>query len=117
MIIETNENKEKTSRKSTSKTTKKKTNKKKKKMETSKIIILASYIIAIILTLLVIIGTFASIEVSNLTTITCLVWAEVSVSNMYYFKKAGKENVPKVIASLPELFREQVDINQLLNQD
>ena len=120
MTIETKDDEiiEKASKKSTSKTTKKKkTKKKKNKMETSKIIILASYIIAIILTLLVIIGTFSSIEVSNLTTITCLVWAEVSVSNMYYFKKAGKENVPKVIASLPELFREKVDVNQLLNQD
>lgn len=89
---------------------------KKKKMETSKVIILASYIITIILTTLVVIGTFLELEVSNLSTITALFVAEVSVSNMYYFKKAAKENVPKVIASLPELFREQIDVNQLLNQ-
>ena len=88
----------------------------KKKMETSKKIILSSYVIAIVLTLLVIIGTFTSLDVSNLTTITALVWAEVSVSNAYYFKKAAKENVPKVLANFPELYREQIDINQLLNQ-
>lgn len=89
---------------------------KKKKMETSKKIILASYVIAIILTLLVIIGTFMGTDVSNLTSITCLVWSEVAASNIFYFNKAAKENVPKVIASLPEFFREQVDVNQLLNQ-
>ena len=88
----------------------------KKKMETSKIIILASYIIAITLTILVIVGTFASIDVSNLTTITCLVWSEVAASNIFYFNKAAKENVPKVIASLPQFFQEQIDVNQLLNQ-
>lgn len=88
----------------------------KNKMETSKRIILASYVIAIVLTLLVIIGTFMSIDVSNLTTITGLVWAEVASSNIWYFKKATKENVPKVLASLPELYKEQIDINQLLNQ-
>ena len=85
-------------------------------METSKKIILASYIIAISLTILIIVGTFMSIDVSDLTTITALVWAEVSVSNAFYYKKAAKENVPKVIASLPELFREQIDVNQLLNK-
>ena len=30
-------------------------------------------------------------------------------------KKAAKENVPKVLASLPELYKENIDINQLLN--
>lgn len=88
----------------------------KKKMETSKVIILASYIIAITLTILVIIGTFLSIDVSNLTTITSLAYAELGASNIFYFNKAAKENVPKVIASLPQFFQEQVDVNQLLNQ-
>ena len=91
-------------------------NRRKKRMETSKRIVLASYVIAIILTLLVIIGTFMSLDVSSLTTITALVWAEVASSNIFYFKKAAKENVPKVLASLPELYKEQIDINQLLNQ-
>lgn len=88
----------------------------KKKMETSKKIILASYIIAITLTIIVIVGTFTCTDVSNLTSITCLVWSEVAASNIFYFNKAAKENVPKVIASLPQFFREQVDVNQLLNQ-
>lgn len=89
---------------------------KKKKMETSKKIILASYIIAIILTILVVAGTFMGYDVSNITTLAALFVAEISVSNAFYYQKAAKENVPKVIASLPEFFREQVDVNQLLNQ-
>lgn len=89
----------------------------KKKMETSKILLLVSYTITIILTTLVVLGTFIGADVSNLTTITSLFVAEVSISNAYYYKKAAKENVPKVLASFPELYRENIDINQLLNQD
>lgn len=88
----------------------------KKKMETSKKIILASYILAIILSAIVVIGTFMNYEVTNITTIASLAWAEVAASNIWYFKKSAKENVPKVIASMPEELREQVDINMLLNE-
>lgn len=85
-------------------------------METSKKIILCSYIAAFILTLIVIVGTFMGYEVSNITTIASLVWGEVAVSNAFYFRKAAKENVPKVIASMPDDLRNQVDINQLLSE-
>lgn len=95
---------------------KKKTKKISKKMETSKLILLASYLIAIILSLIVVIGSFTSYDMSNITTIASLAWAEVAASNIWYYKKASKENVPKVIASMPKEFIEQIDINQLLNQ-
>lgn len=91
-------------------------NKKNKKLETSKKIILASYISAIILSVIVIIGTFMNYDVTNITTIASLAWAEVAASNIFYYKKAAKENVPKVIASLPKEFQEQIDINTLLNE-
>ena len=55
-------------------------------------------------------------DVTNIATITALAFAELSASNIFYFKKAAKENVPKVIASMPEEFREQIDINQLLSE-
>lgn len=87
-----------------------------KKMETSKKIILASYIMAIILSVIVVVGTFMNYEVSNITTVASLAWAEVAASNIWYFKKASKENVPKVLASLPLGIREQIDVNQLLNE-
>lgn len=86
-----------------------------KRIETSKKILLASYSAAFILTALVIIGTFLGYEVSNITTITSLAWGEVAASNIFYYKKAAKENVPKVLASLDKEFRDQIDVNQLLN--
>jgi len=55
-------------------------------------------------------------EVSNITTITSLVYGEVAVSNAFYFRKSAKENVPKVLGSLPKELWEQIDINQLLNE-
>lgn len=86
-----------------------------KKIETSKKILLISYIVAIILTVIVVIGSFLDHDMSNITTITSLAWGEVATSNIFYFKKAAKENVPKVIASLDKNLQNQIDINQLLN--
>lgn len=86
-----------------------------KRIETSKKILLASYSAAFLLTFLVVIGTFLGYEVSNITTITSLAWGEVAASNIFYYKKAAKENVPKVLASLDKEFRDQIDVNQLLN--
>jgi len=88
----------------------------KKRMECSKKIILVSYVIAIVLTIIVKVGTFMGYEVSNITTITSLVYGEVAVSNAFYFRKSAKENVPKVLGSLPKELWEQIDINQLLNE-
>lgn len=84
-------------------------------IETSKKILLASYIIGIVLAVIVVIGTFMGFDMGNVTTITGAAWLEIAASNVYYYKKASKENVPKVLASFaPELLN-QVDINQLLN--
>lgn len=87
-----------------------------KKLETSKIILLVNYIIAIALLVVTIIGSFMGYDVTGITTVTALVFAEVGASNVYYYKKAAKENVPKILSSLSAEFRSQVDINQLLNQ-
>jgi uncharacterized membrane protein len=88
---------------------------KNKKMETSKKILLASYIPAILLTIVVIAGSFTMYDMSNITTIATLAWGEVAVTNAFYYRKAQKENVPKIIANMPNEFKEQIDINQLLN--
>lgn len=89
----------------------------KKKMETSKKIIWASYIITGILSAIVVVGAFLGYDMEYVTTIASLSWAELGACNIWYYKKAAKENVPKVIASLPKEFQEMVDINQLLNND
>lgn len=70
-----------------------------------------------LLSAIVVIGTFLNYDVSNITTIASLAWAEVAVSNAFYYKKAAKENVPKILASLPQEFQEQIDINSLLSQE
>lgn len=86
-----------------------------KKYETSKKILLISYIAAIFLTLIVIVGSFLDHDMTNITTIASLAWGEVTASNIFYYKKAAKENVPKVIAGLNKNLQDQIDINQLLN--
>lgn len=85
------------------------------RIETSKKILIASYISSIALTLAVVIGSFLGCDTSDITTVASLAWAEVAVSNAFYYKKAAKENVPKVISSMPKEFRGQIDINQLLD--
>lgn len=89
--------------------------KQRKRIETSKKILLASYASSIVLTSIVVIGSFLGCDTSDITAIASLAWAEVAVSNAFYYKKAAKENVPKVISGMPKEFREQIDINQLLS--
>ena len=86
-----------------------------KKNETSKIILLVSYIIGIFLIGLVVIGTFMQIDTTNLTTIAVVSLGEISASNIWYYKKASRENVPKILKTFPKNIQEQIDINQLLN--
>ena len=87
-----------------------------KKIETSKLILIISYVIAIVLTSIVVVGTFLNYEMSNITTITALAYAEVSACNIFYYKKASRENVIKIYNSLPPEVKEQLDINQMLYQ-
>lgn len=80
-------------------------------METSKLILCVSYMNAIILALVVITGTFLSFDMSNVTQITLASWAEVAACNIWYLKKAARENIFK---NLPEKYLESVDINNLI---
>ncbi len=65
-------------------------------MTTSKKIIIASYVIAGILTAIVVIGAVFGFDVSALSIITGAAYAEVSVSNAFYYNKAKKENTLKI---------------------
>ncbi len=65
-------------------------------MTTSKKIIAASYIIMILLTALTAVLSVLGYDVMALGTITGLAYAEVSVSNAFYFAKARKENALKI---------------------
>lgn len=81
------------------------------RMETSKLILYVSYINAIGLSLIVIIGTFLSYDMSNVTQIALAAWAEVAACNIWYLKKATRENIFK---NLPEKYLEKTDINNLI---
>jgi hypothetical protein len=70
-----------------------------------------SYVISITLTVIVIVGTFLSFDMSNVTQIALASYVEVSASNIWYYKKATRENIFK---NLPEKYLEEIDINNLL---
>ena len=74
----------------------------KRKTETSKIILFVSYIIGIILTVLTAAGIIAGFDVSPLVTVTGLAYAEIGVSNGFYYNKAKKENAMKIAIGFVE---------------
>ena len=80
-------------------------------IETSKLILFISYVISVALTVVVIVGTFLGFDMSNVTQITLISYGEVTASNIFYFKKSGRENIFK---NLPKEFLEKVDINNLI---
>lgn len=88
----------------------------KKRIETSKLLLLVSYALGIILTTIVIVGTFLNYEVSNITTLAALAWGEIAVSNAFYFRKSAKENVPKILKNFDKETLDMIDVNQLLNE-
>ena len=81
------------------------------KKETSKQILVVSYSISIILTLIVIIGAFIEKDMAYVVQIALASYVEVGASNIWYYKKATRENIFKHI---PEKYLENVDINNLL---
>ena len=81
------------------------------RIETSKLILLVSYIISIVLTVIVVIGAFTGFNMEYVTQITLVSYAELSASNVFYFKKATRENIFK---NLPEDKLEMIDINNLV---
>ena len=64
-------------------------------MTTSKLIILFSWIASIVLTIIVVIGSFMGIETSNMTTIACLAWGELTAAHAFYYWKSKNENRSK----------------------
>lgn len=81
------------------------------KIETSKLILLVSYMISILLTVIVVTGAFTGFNMEYVTQITLVSYAELSASNVFYFKKATRENIFK---NLPEDKLEMIDINNLV---
>ena len=84
---------------------------KKIKIETSKLILIVSYAISIILTIIVVLGAFIEKDMGYVVQITLASYVEVSACNIWYYKKATRENIFKHI---PEKYLENIDINNLL---
>lgn len=89
--------------------------KEKKKMECSKKILLFSDIVAIILTSIMVVGTFIGVDVSPLENITLASWAEVTAAHSFYYIKSRTENRLKILKTLPDELKEQIDVNQFIN--
>lgn len=92
-------------------------NKKKRfKIDCSKKILIISYSVAIFLTLFMLIGIVRGLDVSPIENICLASWGEVTAANSFYYIKSKVENRIKLIGSLPQELKEQVDINQIINQ-
>ena len=81
------------------------------KIETSKLILTVSYFISIVLTVIVVIGAFTDKNMEYVVQIALASYVEVSASNVWYYKKATRENIFK---NLPKKYLENVDINNLI---
>ena len=81
------------------------------KVETSMLILTVSYFISIVLTVIVVIGAFTDKNMEYVVQIALASYVEVSASNVWYYKKATRENILK---NLPKKYLENVDINNLI---
>ena len=88
-----------------------------KRIETSKLILIVSYAMAVILTAIVVYGAFADLDMTNVVQLALAAWAEVAATNVFYYRKAGRENELKIVKGLPKETQEQIDLNQILNKD
>lgn len=86
-----------------------------KKIEFNKVVVAMSVVIAFLLTAICVMQSFMGLDISSLVTLTGIVWAEVSVVTGTYSAKTKALNKIKLISSLPEEIRGQIDPNQLLN--
>lgn len=85
--------------------------KKTKKIETSKLILLISYAISVTLTVLVVIGAIVGWDMGYVVQLALVSYGEVTASNIWYYKKASRENIFK---NIPEKYLETLDINNLV---
>lgn len=87
-----------------------------KKITTSKLILIASYTVAITLSAIVVYGTFAGRDMTHVAVIAGMAWAEVAAANVWYYKKAEKENVIKIAIGLSEKLNQPLDIGQVIDK-
>ena len=84
-------------------------------MTTSKLIILFSWISALVLTIVVILGSFIGIDTSNITTITSLAWGELTAAHAFYYWKSKNENRSKHAMKLVKSLATEYGIDAVTN--
>ena len=84
-------------------------------MTTSKLIILFSWTSALVLTIVVIIGSFLGINTSDITTITSLAWGELTAAHAFYYWKSKNENRSKHAMKLIKQFASEYGIDSVTN--
>ena len=82
----------------------------------SKLILGVSYTIAIILSGIVVWGTLKRLDMTHVTTIAGLAWAEVAAANIWYYKKAEKENIIKIAVGLAKELGQTLEISQIIDK-
>ena len=82
---------------------------------TSKLIVIFSWISAIILTIVVIIGSFIEIDTSNITTIAGLAWGELTAAHAFYYWKSKNENRSRHAMKLVKSLANEYGIDAVTN--
>lgn len=80
----------------------------------SKVIINRSWTAATALTLVVVLGSFLSLPVGDVTTLAALAWGEVSLAHGFYYWKARSENRSKHAMKLVRDFADQYGIDAVI---
>lgn len=84
-------------------------------MTTSKLIILFSWTSTLVLTIVVIIGSFLGINTSDIATITSLAWGELTAAHAFYYWKSKNENRSKHAMKLIKQFASEYGIDSVTN--
>lgn len=82
-----------------------------KKMETSKKILGGSWVVALVLTVIVIVGSFMEKDFGHITTLAALAWGELTAAHGFYYWKAKNENRAKGAQKLVKELAEQYGID------
>jgi hypothetical protein len=53
---------------------------------------------------------------THVTTIAGLAWAEVAAANIWYYKKAEKENIIKIAVGLAKELGQTLEISQIIDK-
>ena len=77
----------------------------------SKKLLIVSWVVAIILTTVVIVGSFLSIDMTNVTTLASLAWGESTAIHGFYLWKSRAENRSKYAMKLVRDFAETYGID------